>query len=248
MIPDHRGLDSCRSRSRSGAIARLATLGTALCAVWLILAPPARCEEPARLSLEPSAASIAVSQEVTLTARVHEVTNLYGIDLRLGFDPQVLEVVDIDPGKEGIQSTPGRYPYPELEARNEADNDAGTIWYMVTQLGAREPVSGTGTVVTVRLRGKAAGSGAIVVNQADLASNEGFMIPADTSDATIGVTDAPVGDTGDGATAEPVTSPIGVAAAGAAVVVAAGALMMVRRRRPDHESAKGTKGAIRDTR
>ena len=41
----------------------------------------------------------------------------------------------------------------------------------------------------------------------------------------------PAGGAGDGATAEPVTAPIGAAATGAAVVVAAGALVMVRRKR-----------------
>ena len=230
-MPDGRDVCLPRSRLRRCPLWGATALGALLCVVALFVGAPARGEGPARLSLESPASTITVGEEVTVTVRVQEVTNLYGIDLRLGFDPEVLEVVDIDPGKEGAQSTPGRYPYPDLEARNEADNDAGTLWYMVTQLGAREPVSGTGTVVALRLRGRAAGSGAITVNQADLANNEGFMIPVETRDATIAVAEALADGEGDVAVTEAGTSPVGAAAAGAVAVAAAGALVMVWRRR-----------------
>ncbi len=221
-----------RPRLCRRALALVLALGALLCAACLLAPAPAHCEEPARLSLEPSAPIIVVGEEVTLTVRVQEVANLYGIDLRLDFDPEVLEILDIDPAKEGVQSTPGRYPYPDLEARNEADNGAGTIWYMVTQLGAREAVSGTGTVATIHLRGKAAGTGAITVRQADLASNEGFMIPMEAGDASITVTDVPAGGGNDnGTAAETGTSPIAAAAMGVAVAGAVGALLLARGRR-----------------
>jgi len=223
-VDAHHGLGSSRrpvGHTRAAVPTVVVAFAALLGALALWFAAPARAEQAALLSLEPATADIVVGEEVTLTVRVREVTNLYGIDLRLAFDPAVLEVADVDPAKEGIQSVPGSYPYPDLVARNEADNDAGTIWYMVTQLGARGAASGEGTVVTIHLRGKAPGTGTVGVRQADLANNEGFMIPVRAEECTITVAEA-------SAVAGSLPH---AAAAGAVAVAAAGALLFSRRRR-----------------
>ena len=73
-----------------------------------------------------------------------DAQNAYGIDVRATFDPQVVEVVDADPAKDGIQLSPGTFPQPDFVARNVADNQAGTLRYAITQVNPTQPVSGTG--------------------------------------------------------------------------------------------------------
>jgi len=108
---------------------------------------------------------------------IGDISGLYGAELRLSFNPDVLQVVDADAVISGTQITPGQVPYPDFVAKNEADNAVGTVWYAVTQLSPREPVSGSGTMATARLRAKAAGTGNIRISFAQLAGADGLEIP-----------------------------------------------------------------------
>ena len=73
-----------------------------------------------------------------------DVTNLFGLDIRLRFNADMVQVEDGNPSKAGIQVLPGEFPVADFEVKNVVDNEAGTIWYAVTQLNPREPVSGSG--------------------------------------------------------------------------------------------------------
>ena len=68
---------------------------------------------------------------------------------------KLVEVVDADPAREGVQFTPGTFPQPDFVARNVADNEAGTLRYVITQVHPTEPASGDGVLFTVQFRAQA---------------------------------------------------------------------------------------------
>ncbi len=148
-----------------------------LCGVWLIYCLMPVLAQGATIRLLSSQTEVVVGQVADVTAAVGDVSGLYGAELRLSFNPDVLQVVDADEVISGTQITLGQFPYPDFVAKNEADNTAGTVWYAVTQLAPREPVSGSGTMATVRFRAKAAGAGNVRISFAQLAGPDGLEIP-----------------------------------------------------------------------
>ncbi|MFN2221831.1 MAG: cohesin domain-containing protein [Candidatus Promineifilaceae bacterium] len=117
--------------------------------------------ETASLSVSPPAASILVSDTLTVNIVVSDVVDLYGAELALAFDPAIVAVVDDNPGLAGVQITPGSCPEANFVAQNTADNGAGTIHYAVTSLAPAAPCSGTGIIASVTFQGLAPGTSLI---------------------------------------------------------------------------------------
>jgi len=59
------------------------------------------------------------------------------------------------------------------------DNVNGTLWVVASQQNPAEPKSGSGALVTVHLRAKAAANGAaaLVLTNVDLSTQDGELIP-----------------------------------------------------------------------
>jgi hypothetical protein len=129
-------------------------LGLALC----LLLWPARSgltlQDGALVRPEPSVLHIGQGQVETLDILLENAQDVYGIDVRATFDPAVVEVVDADPDRDGIQMSPGSFIRPDFTMRNEADNQAGTLQYACTQVNPSAPVYGNGVVFSIQWRGK----------------------------------------------------------------------------------------------
>ncbi len=167
----------------------------------LALAQPAAANT-AQLRVSPQAIQVGGAEtlvEVTLDG----VSGLYGLDIRLEFDPTLLEVIDADGGKDGVQVSPGQIPSPDFTVRNEADNAAGGVWYAATQLNPREPASGSGVVCAFRVRGLSSGSGEVRVVEAKLVDREGQDLPVEAlgSQVTVSLGAVPASEYTPGATA-----------------------------------------------
>ena len=54
-------------------------------------------------------AAIHGCETIPVEVRVNDVTDLYAVDVKVAFDPSVLEVVDADPAKPGIQVQDGGF-------------------------------------------------------------------------------------------------------------------------------------------
>jgi hypothetical protein len=106
------------------------------------------------LQLVPNSVQLDVNSTTVLELAVTQVSGLYGVEAHLRFDPQALEIVDADPTTEGVQLESGTFPAPDFVALNQADNEAGTIDYAVTQLSPREPREGSGVVARIQVRAK----------------------------------------------------------------------------------------------
>jgi hypothetical protein len=138
----------------------------------------AAAQSQAVVRIVPQTLKIRVGEVATVDLTVEQVSDLFGAQVHLTFDPAVLEVVDADASTEGIQVEPGTLPTPDFVVQNIADNQAGTIDYALTQLKPSEPRSGDGLLARVTFRGKKAASTQILLEQFMLADVEGKAIEA----------------------------------------------------------------------
>jgi len=135
-------------------------------------------QSQAMLRVNPRTLEIRPGRQASFDLEVLQVSGLYGAEIHIAFDPQLLEVVDAEPSEEGVQIEPGTFPSPDFLVRNAADNEAGTIDYAVTQLPPSQPGDGEGTVARVTFRAKATGTSRIQIDQFLLADYEGGGISA----------------------------------------------------------------------
>lgn len=158
---------------------RLLSLLLALALAFVFNFPAqAQSPQPVEVRVAPAAIQVAVGQEVDVAVEVVNVQNLYGIDILLAFDPQTVEVVDMDPTLDDIQVSLGTLLEPGFVILNLVDNSLGRLRLVMTQLNPATPKSGTGTLVVVRLKGKQPGPpGAVQVLAAKLAGPQGENIP-----------------------------------------------------------------------
>lgn len=124
--------------------------------------------------------AVAVGDEITVTMRISDVVDLYGIDVTLHFTPTDMEVVDIDEVAPGMQIASADCPEPDFVVTNEADNTTGSIEYIVTQLNPTPPVSGDCSVATIRFKTLQEGMASVQFSGLILSNNNLGQIPADT--------------------------------------------------------------------
>jgi hypothetical protein len=116
------------------------------------------------------------------------VTDLYGADFRLSFDPTLLEVQDADGNPaNGVQIQAASFPAPNFVVKNEADNSAGTLWYAVSQMSPTEPISGSGVAASITFKGLAGGTSSVAFTYQKIVEIDGEQIPATTQDGQITV-------------------------------------------------------------
>jgi hypothetical protein len=130
------------------------------------------------IKVAPQTIQVGIGKQTTADLAIERVSDLYGLQLRIKFDPEVLEVVDADSSQEGIQIEPGTLPAPDFIVLNNADNQAGTIDYALTQMPPREPSSGDGVIARITFQGKAASVSQVQFDQYLLANTEGDSIEA----------------------------------------------------------------------
>lgn len=137
------------------------------------------CADPARLE-------IGSGQTKTMRILLVNAQNIYGIDLQATFDPAVVEVVDADSKKKGVQMITGDFLKPDFTIRNTVDNEAGILQYVVTQLNPTPPANGKGTLLIIRFRGKASGtSSRFTITSAVIADRHGTKQPVTTQGADL---------------------------------------------------------------
>jgi hypothetical protein len=156
----------------------------------------------ARARLDPVDAWVELGKTTVVNMVIQDVVNMYGADIRLTFDPSLVEVVDADIYSPGTQIQP-LYGFlrPDFVIKRgacnavEPDNpdcaEAGFIWYAVTQLNPAQPVTGSGAIAAITFRGLRTGSAPIVMTYAKAADRNGITIPLELTDGAITVTAGP---------------------------------------------------------
>jgi LysM repeat protein len=140
--------------------------------------------------LDPSTTTLPVGGVAAVDIKIVGVTNLYGVEVRLSFDPTKLSVQDAVQFQTGIQIQPGTLPNPSdgFVAVNSVDNAAGTIVYAITLLAPAAPVSGSGTLARITFRGLANGQVNVIFTAVSLLDNLTQPLTTSTGNATITVT------------------------------------------------------------
>ncbi len=153
----------------------------ALLALLLALPTPPVCtaaEPEAVIRFEPAALEVGQGLTGALAVRVEGVQELYGYDIRLAFDPAVVQVADADETMAGVQVRPEELLATDVVARNAADNTAGQVWVALSQANPSPEVSGSGTAFTVTFIGGAReAQSTLTVAYARLATRDGREIP-----------------------------------------------------------------------
>lgn len=189
---------------------------------------------------DPQSIGIKPDAEGTISIRVEGVQDLYGVEFHLAFDPDVVEVVDADTSKPGVQIQPGDWLQDIFIAVNAADNATGKIDYAVTLLNPAPPVSGSGIVGTITFKAKSDGVSSLKMDKAILATRDAKEIEFEWQEGVVGVSVtglAPkAGEPANGSTILPANNTILIVAAGFGVfafVIALGVVIgavWVRRR------------------
>jgi hypothetical protein len=142
MIPLHN-----QRFSRIGLI----VFGVLIISILQVVAPRALAADSPLLWLNPSQAIVPQGGIVKVVLQLDNLNNVYGSEISLDFDPNVLEVIDALPGVNGVQLIPGSCPKPDFIVENFADNTAGSIEYAVTQLSPTLPCDG-GEMASITFR------------------------------------------------------------------------------------------------
>jgi hypothetical protein len=130
------------------------------------------------VSIRPAAGAYQLGETFAVEVRIDDVSDLYGVDVRVTFDPACLEVVEtaVTPGTDLLSP-------PWLILFNQVDNQTGTIWYVVTLLNPHPPVSGSGVLYSFHFKTLAMGSAAVGITELTLSDINGELIPATTAGA-----------------------------------------------------------------
>ncbi|PIZ26319.1 MAG: hypothetical protein COY47_01175, partial [Chloroflexi bacterium CG_4_10_14_0_8_um_filter_57_5] len=92
----------------------------------MILAQPkaAATAQGSDVILRPDPLSLGLMPDAqgTIAIVIENVQNLYGVEIHLAFDPNVIQVEDANPAWEGVQIEPAAWLQDGFVAVNRADN------------------------------------------------------------------------------------------------------------------------------
>jgi hypothetical protein len=139
--------------------------------------------------IAPQSITVNPGDVFTVEVWVDDVLDLYGVDIQLAFPAGALEVVDPNPSTPAIEIIP-RYDLlqPDSILQRSADNSAGSIGYVVTQLNPTPAASGSGALFEFQFRALASGTHAITFSNHQLAAPGGVPISHTVQGATYTVT------------------------------------------------------------
>jgi hypothetical protein len=188
----HRSVGSWRPR-RVIVLAIVCCLVLSCLSVGPLWAAPASSDVAgASLSFSPGPATIHGCETIPVEVWVNNVAALYGADVKVSFDKDVLEVVDANLAKPGIQVQDGSFLSPDFVVHDEADNTAGILEYAISQAAPSLPVSHSGVLFTIRFRPRSsATASALHFTQAELTDLDGLLLPVTLENNTVTIV-APV--------------------------------------------------------
>lgn len=152
-------------------------LGAVLGLAMMGAAPISAQTNDALVRIEPKTIQVGQGQVETIFIVIENGNGIYGIDVRGEFDPNLIEVLDSDPSKEGVQMQPGDFIKPDFLVQNQVDNANGTFQYVITQVNPTPPANGGGIVLEIMARGKKQGTHApFVIQYVELADRRGTQL------------------------------------------------------------------------
>lgn len=167
-----------RRRPRALAVIAMGAALLALTALLALLPRLARAEDgvrvmavPGTVRVRPPVATTALGRSTAVEVWLEGAGNYYNIDLQLSFDPTLVRV----PGGE-VTPLPGAFAVGSgsFIVKNEVDNEAGTVWYVIQKLYPDPPFTGTAAICSITFAGLAPGT-----TDLHLVSAQGWAPPPD---------------------------------------------------------------------
>jgi hypothetical protein len=199
--------------------------------VMVFAGSTAQAQTEARLYLQPVASE---SDQLVFEVMAENVTDLYGAEFRLAYDPASLAVQDLNANQAGVQIVAGNL-LPEnsgFVVANKVDEQAGTITFAMTLLNPAPAVSGSGPLARLAFNVIQNTPSTIEIAHAKLVAVDLQTIPSQTNGFSVSAQAGGASATGSGpqggSAAFPATFPWWIVA-GAIIILgtlALGALIM----------------------
>jgi general secretion pathway protein D len=135
----------------------------------------------ARVRFEPGVLSLKAGQTAVLGVAVDNVTDLFAIPMMLQFDPNVISVEEV---QHGAFLSGGNQ---EIAIVQRVDTEHGQAIISATRQPNTQGVSGSGTLLGLVIKGKAAGNAKISIVQVNARDSQQKAIPLVTGEATVQV-------------------------------------------------------------
>jgi hypothetical protein len=132
-------------------------------------------------------------ETLTVDLMVEDVSDLYGAEFQLRYDPAVLAVLDARPEEEGVQIEPGQLlPVDQgFVVMNQVDEANGTITFAMTLLNPAPAANGTGSLGRITFNILQDSPTTIDIPKANLVSSQVELIPTETTALNLGQNDFP---------------------------------------------------------
>jgi general secretion pathway protein D len=134
-----------------------------------------------RVRFEPGVLNLKPGQTAVLGVAVDNVTDLFAIPMMLQFDPNVISVEEV---QHGAFLSGGNQ---EIAIVQRVDTEHGQAIISATRQPNTQGVSGSGTLLGLVIRGKAAGSSKLSIVQVNARDSQQKVIPLVTGEATVQV-------------------------------------------------------------
>jgi len=144
---------------------------------------------PARLKFEPQSVALKVGQEATIAIAVDNVNDLFSIPLLLQFNPAMISIEEVQQavgqgGNGGFLSGGGAQTIAVVD---RIDKDRGQAIISATRQPNTAGVSGSGTLLAVKIKALAPGSSSLSIVQVNAKDSQQRLIPLLTGEATVQV-------------------------------------------------------------
>jgi hypothetical protein len=139
------------------------------------------------LRFDPPALGLSPDAQGTVDVLVENVQALYGLQFQFAFDPDILEVIDADPDKEGVQVKPADCWKDGFVAVNQVDNENGQIAFAATLLRPALAINGNRPIATITFAARKNGTSGLRVESAILSTRNAEAISYTQQAGAIGV-------------------------------------------------------------
>jgi hypothetical protein len=146
--------------------------------ITLLIPSTARSQYGTLVAVEPADLVLSPGETSNVYVQVEGAIEIYGIEIRMQYDPEVIQIQDADPNQTGVQVSAGDM-FDEDQGflvRNQADNQLGEILYAFTLLAPAPPLTGSGTLIQFEVLGIAQGRSDLEL-EVILASSDGVALP-----------------------------------------------------------------------
>lgn len=146
-----------------------------------------------QIRFEPASQNLVPGSTMTIDILVDNVVNMNGADIQISFNPAIIQIDDALTDREGVQLQPGNFLVSDFVAENDVNNETGQISYIVIQLPPTPPVTGSGWLATLIVRGVNEGTSDLAFTSVQLTNSDIQLIPVTSQNGQITV-GAPTGE------------------------------------------------------